>query len=107
VAIPVSIPIMVAAFAPIAVPVTVPTMIVVEPAAIAFPVAVKESISVMARPYPARVSIGRASPVSLMPNIAAAHWVPVAVHPIVIRSRRSWAYPNLARRRWRPNSDSD
>jgi len=93
--------------APIAIPVVVPTVIVFESSTIAIPIPTIEALSFVSRAYPARTSIGRSSPVSIVPTIAVAGCIPVAVYPIEIGSRSRWPVPNDTRRRWRANSDSN
>lgn len=108
VAVPVPIAIVVPiVFAPIAVAVAIPAMVVLEATAIPFPITAKKTFSIMMGPDPARARVRRTCPVSVMPPIAVAGYIPVAIHPdkIGAGARREDAYD--ARRRWRADSDSD
>ena len=85
---------------PVVVPAPVPAMIVVELAVIAIPVALIVALSIMARFHPMCAGIRRTGPVSVMPPIAVAHWVPVTTHPKIAGSGTSWLYPDYTNR-WR------
>lgn len=98
----------VAAIAPAFVPLSasVPTMVVVEPAAIAFPIAGNEPPPVVIglNPVPARE--GRSRPVARVPHPASADRIPVAVDPHEIgtwlRRHARWTQP------WRrPDRDAE
>ena len=93
--------------AEVAIAAAVPVMIVLDPAAVALPVAFKEAAPVIAGPDPVGAGIRWASPVSAMPFVVVSHRIPVAFDPKVIRPRGSWPGVNDARRRWRPNSHTD
>lgn len=85
----------------------VPTVIVLTSAAVAFPVTVIKSLSIVARRYPARSRIDRAGPVSFMPSVMAFYRIPISVHPCIIRTWGSGPDLNHAGRRGRADSDSD
>src|SRR5690242_6388372 len=97
----------VAFFAKIAVTVAIPAMLVFDSAAPTFPVSVEKPLSVVVRSYPTRSRIRGASPVSFMPSIVALDWIPIAIHPDIIRPWRHWSNPNDVRRRWRADPDSE
>jgi hypothetical protein len=63
----------------IAVTVSVPVMIMIAPATVAFPIPLIKSFSIVSRPDPARANIGRTSPVSVVPLVVVAYWIPVAL----------------------------
>jgi len=93
--------------AKIAITVSVPAMVVFPPPPITLPVALKVPLSIMARPDPACAWIGCAGPVSVVPLVMVADWIPVAFHPDKFRTwswRRSHKHP--WGRGW-PDSDSD
>jgi hypothetical protein len=90
----------------IAVTVAVRTMVVLYAAALTLPIAVIITLSIVAGPYPARSTIGRATPISIMPAVVAIDRVPIAVHPNIIGTRGHWANRNHARRRWGADPDS-
>ena len=93
----------------IAVAITVPMMIVLAAAVFAIPITGVKSFPVMTRSYPARALVRRTGPIALMPPIAIADGVPVAVHPD--KAGAGERRPNSdhpRRRRWTdPDSDSD
>src|SRR5579859_7309569 len=90
-------------FAIIAVAVAVRAVIVLDSAALTLPVAVVISLSIMAWRDPACCWIRRATPISFVPSVMALHWIPIAVHPDIIRTRGHRANTNHAGRRRRAN----
>src|SRR5579863_3658967 len=76
--------------AEIAAAVAVPTMIVLDPAAVAVPIPREELSSLITRSNPDGAGIGWASPIPGMPLVMVSDRVPVTVHPKVIWSRGSW-----------------
>jgi len=90
----------------IAITLSVPTVIVLDPAALTFPVAVIVTLAIVPRRHPAGPTIGRTSPISLMPPVVAFDRVPIAVHPSIIGTRGYWSNRNYARRRWWADPDS-
>jgi len=91
---------------PIEVPnaVPIPAMVVVKAAPVAFPVALKELAPVIARSDPTGPAVGWTGPISVMPAVTAACWIPIAVHPKVLWPRRPRTGMNHPRGRRRPNS---
>ena len=69
---------------PVPVTVAVPSVVMIEIAAIAIPAAFIVLISLITRFHPACAAVGRPSPVSLMPFVLVAYWIPVAVYPEVV-----------------------
>jgi len=90
----------------IAVMIAIPMMVVLAPAAIAVPVAVKKTLAVMTGSHPMRTAIRRTSPISGVPLIMALHRIPVTLHPKIVRT---WSYRphDYSRGRRRPNSHSE
>jgi hypothetical protein len=83
----------------IAIPIAVPSMIVIEPTAVAFPIAFEKLSSLIAGAYPSGAAIGGASPISVMPPVPPSNWIPIAVYPEIVRSRSS--RPRMDDPRWR------
>jgi hypothetical protein len=79
---------------PVVVPVAVPTMVVAELAVIAFPIAFEVALSVMMRLHPTRAGVRRTGPVSVVPLIVVAHWIPVAPYPGITFAGTSWLNSN-------------
>lgn len=92
---------------PVVVTAAVPSMVVGHVAAIAFPVACKELLSIVMRFHPARAGVGWASPVSVVPLIMVAHGVPVAPEPNIASAGTSWLNFHDTRAWWRADSHSD
>src|SRR5689334_16630271 len=88
-------------------PIAVPSMIVVEPAAVAIPITFEELSSLIARTYPMRSAVGRTGPISVMPPVPSSNRIPVTVYPEVIRPGGSRTHPDDARRRRRANPYAD
>src|ERR1700730_7274861 len=84
-------------------------MVVLAPTTVAFPVAIKETLSIMARRHPKCPSVGWTGPVSCMPFIVISHWIPVPSHPDEFRSWGRWQNLDHTRGWWRsdPNSDGN
>jgi len=87
--------------------VVIPMVVVFEPAARPFPVAVVEESTFVARRNPIGPFVRRTSPVSVMPFVALPVGVPVASDPKIARPRRYRPHCDDARRGWRPNANSD
>ena len=83
--------------AKIAIPVVVPPMVVLAAAVVAVPVAAKKPFAIVAWRYPTCARIDRARPISVMPRVTAFHWIPIPVHPDVIRTRLSRRDPDHSR----------
>jgi hypothetical protein len=92
--------------AKIAVVVAVRMMIVLHPASLTLPIASEIPLAIVVRRHPASSPIRRASPISFMPLVVAADWIPIAVHPDKIGTRGYWPNANHARRGWRANPDA-
>jgi len=93
--------------APVAVAVPIPAVVVLEPASVTLPVAVKETLPIVTRRNPACTAVGRPRPVSFMPPVTVAYWIPVTIHPKKIRSRCRRPHSNHPRRRRRTNPYSN
>jgi len=91
----------------IALVVVVPAMVVVDPAALAFPVAVKESFSVVASRHPAGTFVRRPSPITFVPPVVPAHRIPITRYPHELRAGSLRQNANHASRRRRTDSDSN
>src|SRR5258708_23032792 len=94
-------------FPPVAGPVAVLAVIVIKAATVAFPIAVVITVAVITRKDPLRTRIGRARPVSFMPDIAAIDRIPVSIYPGELRTRCGRPHPNHARRGRRTNINSE
>jgi hypothetical protein len=92
---------------PVVVTAAVPAMVVVDPAAIAIPVACEELLSIMTRFHPARAVEGWTGPVSVVPLVVVSHGIPVAPDPRIFAARTSWLNPEYTHRRRRADSHSD
>lgn len=83
----------------------VPSMIVLDAAMIAVPVAGKIFVTIMMRNDPVRAHVWRPSPITVMPPVMPTHGIPIAFHPDIIRARPRRLDVNYTRAwRW---SDSD
>jgi hypothetical protein len=82
-------------------------MVVLDPAALALPVAVIEALSIVARSYPASGRVYRPAPISGMPLIVVPYGIPVTVYPDEFRTWTRRKNANDSRRWGRPDSDSD
>lgn len=89
----------------IPVPFPIPPMVVIEPAAAAFPVTVVETSALVTGAYPAGAFVRSASPIAVVPNVTMANGVPIAVHPNEIRTRPR-CLPVYSWGRWRADSNS-
>src|ERR1043166_1216786 len=69
--------------------VTVPAMVVTNLSALALPISLVEELSIMTGRHPMRAGVGWTSPVSVVPFIAVAHRVPVAIYPKIVGARTS------------------
>ena len=93
------------AIIPVAVP--VPAMIVGQPAAAAFPVPVKKTLSIVMRRNPASPGIRRPAPIPIVPAVTASASIPVTVDPNEVAAWSRWPDADDARgRRW-PDPDTD
>jgi hypothetical protein len=84
-----------------------PGMIAVYAAVFSIPVAIKESLSIVARPNPAGSYVWRPGPKAFMPFVAGSDWVPVTLYPHVVRTGTGRPERNDAGSGRRANSDSN
>src|SRR5579872_2933704 len=80
-------------------------MVVLKPPAIAIPVSGKKAAAFVVRANPYGAGVGSTSPVSLVPFIASAHRIPVAVDPGEIGPWCRW--PDCYHPGWRRRTDSN
>ena len=84
----------------IAVVVAIPSVVVINVAVRAIPIAGVESLAVMTRSDPTRAFVRRAGPIAFMPTIASAAWIPISVNPDELWSRlrgKNGDYPGFGR----------
>jgi hypothetical protein len=84
----------------------VPVMVVLESTMVSVPVPAVVSAAFMPRADPACARVWRQGPITGMPPIVPADWIPITFDPDVVRCRTR-RHHNYARRRWRPNFDSN
>src|SRR2546429_4446785 len=89
----------------VAIMVPVPVMVVLEVAARTIPITGVEASAIVARTDPARAFIRRASPIAAVPDVMAAHRVPITIDPrvFVFGAGADWTHGVDAR--WRRRSD--
>ena len=92
---------------PIVVVVLVPAMVVGDVAAVSIPVTVKVALSIVMRLHPVCAGVCRAGPVSLVPLVVAAHWIPVASNPGIAFARAARLNSDNAGRRRRADPHSN
>jgi hypothetical protein len=85
----------------------VPTMIVLDAAAGAFPITGKVARSIVMRRYPVGSGIRRPAPIPGMPSPLVPHRIPIAIDPKKVGAGSHRPHSNYARRRRRPDLDSD
>lgn len=78
----------------VSVAVPVPVVVMVKAAMIAFPVTLKELLSVVVRPHPSSTLIWWSRPVTFMPFVVPSDRIPITVYP-----HRLWAWT------WRQNTN--
>ena len=86
--------------------ITVPLVFMMDTAVVAFPVALEPLASFVPRSDPMRSHVWRASPVSLVPDVAVVHRIPITVHPDIVRTWRDGSHPNHSWRRRRADLDT-
>jgi hypothetical protein len=91
----------------IAIVAAVPMVVVLDASAVAIPVAGVETLSIVARGYPASGGVYRPAPISGMPLVVVPDGIPVAVYPDEFRTWTRRKNANHSRRGWRADSDSD
>ena len=89
----------------VAIMVPVPVMVVLEVAARTIPITGVEASTIVARTDPARAFIRRASPIAAVPNVTAAHRVPITIDPCVFSFRAGADWTDCVDARWRWRSD--
>ena len=67
--------------------IVVPVVIMLDPAVLTFPVATVVLSARVMWSLPIGARIGCARPVTLMPSPVVSNWVPIAINPLVARSR--------------------
>jgi hypothetical protein len=82
-------------------------VIVVNTAAISFPVTCIVPFAVVMRSNPVSPLVGRSSPIALMPFVMVANRIPIALYPCELRSWPFWYNHNRPDWRWRGNHDSN
>ena len=85
--------------------VVIPSVTVLDTAVRAFPVAVVEPFSIMARADPAGTLIRRAAPIAFMPTIVSCGGIPVAANPCKFRTGLCGNHGDDAWLGWRTNTD--
>src|SRR5579883_467405 len=96
-----SVPVVIATmFAPIAVAVAVPAVVVLAPSVVAIPVTREVPAALITRSNPPRAAINRQRPITGVPLVVISHWIPVALHPNVVRAGAGGQNLDHARR-WR------
>jgi len=103
----ISVMVMVTPAVAVSLTLAVPAVLMIETAALAFPIAVIVSAALPAGSDPHRAGVGRVSPITAVPNIAAIYYVPIAVNPHVAGTRWNRSHPVHTRRRWGADSDSN
>lgn len=91
----------------VAVTFAIPVVAMFETAAVTFPVAVVIAFTVVARTDPTSASVGRTSPVTLMPAVVMSHRIPIAVDPDIFGAWLTRVFVIGARRRRCADPDAD
>jgi hypothetical protein len=89
----------------IALMIVIPFMVMFEAAAIAFPIAVIEALSIVARADPTCTFIGRPAPIAFMPAIVACNGIPIAANPNKVGPGLCGDDSDNAWFGWRKNTD--
>src|ERR1700730_15985776 len=98
---------MVAPAIPVSLTRAIPAVIMIEAAALAFPITIIVSALFPTRSDPHCTGVRWVSPITAVPNIAAIYHIPIAVNPHVAGTRWNRSYPVHTRRGWSADSDSD
>jgi hypothetical protein len=95
--------------APVMIPVVVVVrvVIVLNTAAMTFPVAGIVSLAIVVWANPASPFVGRSRPVAFVPLVVISHRIPITLHPHGLRSWPFWHNHNHPGRRWRGYHDSN
>jgi hypothetical protein len=91
----------------IAVPPFIPPMVVVHGAARTFPASFEVLATIVVRSSPVGAGIRRSRPVTVMPDPASLHWIPVTLDPFVVGG---WRWCHTIRSWWRrglPDGDAE
>jgi hypothetical protein len=83
----------------VSIPVTIPVVVVLNPPAIAFPIASVVLAALVSWAHPTCTGIRRTSPISAMPLVTVSYWIPVPIDPYEVRSWPHRGNPNNRRRR--------
>jgi hypothetical protein len=94
-------------FVVISVVAVVRVVIVLNTAAISFPVTCIVPFAVVVRSNPVSPLVGRSSPIAFMPFVMVSHRIPIALYPGELRSWPFWHNHNRPDWRWRGNHDSN
>jgi hypothetical protein len=90
----------------IAVSIMIRVVIVLNTAAVSFPIPRIETFAVVVRCNPVRPLVRWPSPIAFMPLVVFSYWIPVTFHPYTFRSWPCGYDHGHSGRRWRPNYDS-
>jgi len=90
----------------VTVPVAIPMVIVRHSPAPAFPVTFVEALTIVMGHHPRCTRIRLAGPVTVMPLVMMADWIPIPFHPDKAWSGSEWPDRYDTKGRGRPNGDS-
>jgi hypothetical protein len=93
--------------APVTVSVVVRVVVVLNVAAISFPVTCIIPFAIVVRSNPASPLVGRSSPIAFMPLVMISHRIPITLYPHELRSWPFWHNHNHSGWRRRGNHDSN
>ena len=93
--------------APVTVSVVVRVVVVLNTAAISFPVTCIVPFAIVMRSNPASPLVGRTSPIACMPLVMVFHRIPITLYPHELRSWPFWHNHNHSGWRRRGNHDSN
>ena len=94
-------------FVVISVVAMVRVVIVLNTAAISFPVTRVIPFAVVTRANPASALVGRPSPIAFMPLVMVSHGIPIGLDPHIFRAGTDRNHSHDPRGRGRPDSDSN
>ncbi len=109
VSIAVSVPVMIVVTPAVAVAVsavTIPTMVMFKAPPVTVPVTGVELAAFIARAHPRGTCVWGPRPIPSVPAIMPADRIPVTVNPVVVRPWCDGAHADVARTRWRADSDT-
>ena len=87
----------------IAVVVLIPVMIVLDPAPLAFPVAVVEPPTIISGFNPTRTAVGRPSPIPVVPLVVVSNGIPISLNPYKVWTGTHGDH--MQNTRWRRRAD--